>query len=352
MIGWRWSGSGRLAARVFVGACAFFLPACGLILGLDEGVGVVQGDASEDAPSQDATRAPPGSAQPDGAEAVDDAPGPSDGGPAGTTSHPISPMPTDASSSTDGCTPSTSWCDTHCGNGPDNCGMPRQCPMNCPQGYGCNAQNVCACQSEPSWCSGRCGNTQDNCGNPIDCGVCAADAGQCVAEAVRQACGSRACGQATNNCNQLVNCGLLEGLCLLQVCLPDGGCCTPNSSAACGNHCGTSATDNCGQEVECRSTCGSGDVCYQKSCCTPTDPCSGACGVTRVDNCGQTVRCGCSGAGECVTRTSTCCTPQGCSANCVDSCGLPSNSCCIEAGPPDASNSDAEPMDANLAEPE
>ncbi len=342
MAGWLRGGSGQLAVRALACAGAFLLPSCGLILGLDEGVGVVPEDASEDAPFPDATQAPPPSGHSGGSDGVGDALEPSDAG----QIQQMPPPPGVDASPTVGCTPAASWCDNHCGNGPDNCGMARECPTNCPQGYGCNTQNTCECQSEPSWCNGRCGNTEDNCNNPIDCGPCDDAGPQCAPEPVRQACGSRQCGQTTNNCNQLVNCGLLGGLCLLQVCLADGGCCTPNSSAACGTHCGTFATDNCGQQVECPSSCGSGNVCYQKSCCTPTDPCGGECGVTRVNNCGQTVRCGCSGAEECVAQTNTCCTPQGCSANCVDSCGLAASSCCIEAGPPDANAPDAGNADA------
>jgi hypothetical protein len=37
--------------------------------------------------------------------------------------------------------------------------------------------------------------------------------------------------------------------------------------------------------------------------------------------------------------------PQGCSANCVDSCGVAAASCCADAGP-DASSPDASPPDA------
>jgi hypothetical protein len=92
-------------------------------------------------------------------------------------------------------------------------------------------------------------------------------------------------------------------------------------------------TDNCGRTVQCPTTCATGLVCYEGACCTPTDPCAGACGVARVNNCGQMVQCGCSAwNAECVMATNTCCVPQGCSANCVDSCGLTSAACCVDAG--------------------
>ena len=332
---------GTLACGAVVCACTSLLPSCGLILGLDEGIAIVGDDAS----AQDANPVPE---EPDRFVA---APSGSDA----TTIPEVSPPETSTPAMADGCMPDPGWCDSHCGEGPDNCGEARQCPANCPQGYVCNAQNTCECQTEAAWCTGRCGNTTDNCDNPIDCGTCSAEAGSCQPEAVATACGGRQCGQTTNNCGQLVNCGLLGlGLCagLLQgqVCLASGECCTPESASACGNQCGTFATDNCGERVQCPSSCGSGQVCYQNSCCTPADACGGACGVTRVDNCGQTIQCGCSGAQECSAQTSTCCTPQGCSANCIDSCGLRSNSCCNDAGPPEAGAPEAGAPEAGALE--
>jgi hypothetical protein len=342
MVGSRPRCSGQLAGRAFVCVCAAFLPACGLVLGLDEGLSLRQGDASADA-----NGAPSMGADSDGAdsdatvESLDAPPGSTESGP-GVSVRPIVG---------DGCTPDPSWCDSHCGTGPDNCGQTRQCPANCAQGYVCNTNNACACETESTWCTGRCGKTTDNCGKAIDCGTCD-DASVCTAESYQSACGSRQCGQATNNCGQLVNCGVfgIGSACLnlKQTCLASGQCCSPSNASACGNQCGTFATNNCGQMVECPSSCGSGLVCHQNSCCTPSDPCSGACGVTRVDNCGQTIQCGCSGAAECLPSTSTCCTPQGCGANCIDSCGLPSSACCIDAGTTDAGDLDAEPTEATL----
>ncbi len=336
MVGSRPRSSGQLRRLAVVCGLAALLPACGWFLGLDEGIGV------PDDASADATGTPSLDAGPDGTVDI------GDGGPGPQTADaPVSAFPVGA----DGCTPDPSWCDTHCGQGADNCGQMRQCPANCAAGYVCNASNTCDCQTESTWCNGRCGPTTDNCGKAINCPACGPDASTCSPESYLAACGSRQCGQTTNNCSQLVNCAAfgLSSRCLdpRQVCLSDGGCCSPNSASACGNQCGTFATDNCGQSVQCPSSCGSGGVCYQKSCCTPTNPCGGACGVTRVDNCGETIKCGCSGGSECVAGTSTCCTPQGCGANCVDSCGLPASSCCMDAGPetgpPEAGSVDAEP---------
>ena len=288
MVGGFRGGSRRLAKRVMVGVGASLLPACGLVLGLDEGTPLPI-DASVDAPA-----GPFSEKGPDGA-----------GGPENPQARPRlrttlracrratrrfrRRRPSTDATTGDGCTPDPAWCDSHCGNGPDNCGEARQCPASCPQGYVCDSKNTCQCQAEATWCNGRCGQTTDNCGNPIDCGTCGAST--CTPESTAQACGSRQCGQTTDNCERLVNCGLLTSvLCsgLFQVCLADGGCCSPDSAGACGNQCGTFATDNCGQSVQCPSSCGSKRVCFQNACCTPADACGGACGVARVDNCGQT----------------------------------------------------------------
>jgi hypothetical protein len=317
-------GSGLLARCALVCAFAAPLSACSLILGLDEGLGLPQDDASTDAPAPSATQSGP--------DGTVDTP---DGGPPAST-HPM----------VDGCTPDPSWCDTHCGAGPDNCGETRECPSNCAQGYVCNASNACECQTESGWCNGRCGNTTDNCGKAITCSACT-DASSCTPESLQKACGGGQCGQATNNCGQLVNCGPfgLSSLCVdpRQVCLSGGTCCSPNSAGACANRCGTFATDNCGQSVQCPSSCGSGLICNANTCCAPTDPCGNACGVTRTDNCGQAIQCGCSGGAECVSTTGSCCTPQGCGADCFDSCGVPSSACCSDAGPTEAGNLDAAP---------
>jgi hypothetical protein len=305
-------------------ACVSWLPACGLLLGLDQGATGL-GDASsdavtvpvangEDAPVANGEPVADGEGEGTGSTSWDapssDAPSSVDA----TTGDPIQvPAMMDggdeASSGPlegDGCTPDPSWCDSHCGTGLDNCGETRQCASDCQQSYVCGPKNTCDCQTEMDWCTGRCGQTTDNCGNAIDCGTC--DAGGCTAESTREACGSRQCGQATNNCGQLVNCGLLgTALCsnLLQQCLDDGGCCSPNNASACGNQCGTVATNSCGKSVLC--TCGAGSVCVDNTCCKRTDPCDGTCGVTLTDNCGQEVQCACFGSDECVSNT---CVPR------------------------------------------
>ncbi len=327
--------SGSRTGRAVVVAGFSVLAGCSRILGLDQGLPLVdESDASSD-----------GTVPPIAAEAGDEI---ANVGPdfeeAATPSPAVEASIPEAGGRDDaphdagmeaGCTPDPEWCDMHCGNGPDNCGAKRQCPT-CQMGETCSASYQCKCQPDPNWCMGRCGATTDNCNNAIDCGTCGPT--PCTAESMQLACGSRQCGTAVNNCNQTVNCGLFGILSTCtnsnQVCLANGMCCTPNSGAACGNQCGTFVTDNCGRSVQCPTSCASGLVCYQGTCCTPNDPCAGACGVSRVNSCGQTVQCGCSaGNAECVTATSTCCVPQGCSANCVDSCGLPAASCCVDAGP-------------------
>jgi hypothetical protein len=327
--------------------CAPLLPACGALLGLDQGSPLLgEGDASSDAttslplPSPEAgVQGPdgvvPSSPRQEGGSPVDDS---------GPAERPESGPPGRDSAADAGCTPDPGWCNSHCGVGPDNCGGSRTCPATCAAGYTCGSGNVCQCQTESDWCNGRCGQTTDNCNKPIDCGASCPPS--CTAESMQLACGDRQCGQVTNNCSQKVNCGFLGLLsgCLSnsQVCLADGGCCTPDTASACGNQCGTSVVDNCGRTVACPTSCGSGRVCRDKVCCTPTDPCGGACGVTQMNNCGQTVQCGCASGAECLSDTNTCCVPQGCSANCVDSCGVAAASCCVpEAGPPEAGLGDA-----------
>jgi hypothetical protein len=337
-------------ALIFAGAS--LLPACGLILGLDEFVAPVD-DASADAPSTATVeeRLEDTFVDDDAEGAISEgstAPsqGPDKNG-ASTRPTPVTdsghviPPETDAS-----CTPDPSWCDTHCGSGSDNCGVMRQCPTNCPQGYECDNNATCKCKTEISWCTGRCGPTKDNCGNPIDCSSCT-DSGPppCNAQTDQEACAGRECGQATNNCGQLVNCGFLGlSLCpsLLQVCLPDGGCCSPNSARACGNQCGSFVTDNCGRTIQCPTSCGPDGICRQNVCCTRRDPCAGACDITVMDNCGETVQCACSRTQECVAQT--CCTPDGCgSTDCVDSCGVYASSCCGDAGPDGSSSGPTAP---------
>jgi len=214
-----------------------------------------------------------------------------------------------AASTYDACAPDLTWCNTHCGTGPDNCDVQRACSVNCPTGSACGANNACQCQPQSGWCNARCGQTTDNCNNPIDCGSC--DAGEtcvnhacgCTPDGLVKTCASLECGQATNNCGQTVNCGVS----------------------------GTAA-------------CPQGQVCLQAgSCCAPTDPCVGRCGgITVTNNCAQATQCSaaCANGQEC-TSTFSCCTPNGsCSGPCLDSCGAQDSTCCPapapDAGPPDS----------------
>lgn len=347
-----------IAALLAAGACA--VAGCSAILGLDSGKPRPDDDAAADSalgeasPEEaslpdagyDATLTDAGADAPETSplDAAQDGDAPSD-----------APVVTSFFDVVDACTPDPSWCDLHCGTGPDNCGESRICNPECALGYVCGADNLCACQTEPGWCTARCGDTLDNCGNAIDCGPC--DAGgdaECDPDDLDAACGSQQCGQATNSCGQLVNCGpgqLTVCGSSTQFCLPDGGCCTPDNAAACGTHCGAyPAINGCGQATSCPATCGGSQVCFNESCCTPMDPCGSACAETVTDNCGQSVQCSCASGQECVGTT--CCTPSGCSGDCVDSCGAASEACCVpEAGPPDSSLSDGpEPVDAMPAE--
>jgi hypothetical protein len=314
-----------------------------LVLGLDSGKARDDADASLDALAPDGTTSE--SADAPGADTsmspglVSDEGATLDGAADGRVDGTVGAYGVDA------CIPDPDWCDTHCGSGPDNCGEMRGCSMYCAPGDACGEGNMCVCAAESTWCNGRCGSTTDNCGNAIDCGACDAGAdAECVPESLAVACGSRQCGQATNNCQQLVNCGPsdLAQCGNSEFCLQDGGCCVQDNAGACGNHCGAyPAVNACGQGVQCPQSCGAG-VCYQESCCTPTDVCGSACNVQRVDNCGQMVSCACTGSAEC-SQSGTCCTPNGCGGNCLDSCGLPKAQCCIDAGAADASTDSAGP---------
>jgi hypothetical protein len=350
------AGSRRPAVAAVIVATLAALPACGLLLDLDHGT--PDGDDASFEAGFDA----PASVADAGVEAADAAPD------AGSDAGAIADAPVEAAAleasppvdagpdAPDACTPDPSWCDTHCGTSVDNCSESRTCPSDCGQNSTCGSGSTCVCQSDPTWCHGRCGSTTDNCNQPIDCGTCVVDAG-CMDDG--QACNGKQCGTATNNCGQTVTCGLV-GLCpnpVSQLCQSDGTCCTPNSGAACGDQCGTTATDGCGRPVQCPSSCGGSRVCFQQACCTPASPCNGACGVTMTDNCGESVQCGCSSSEECAPA-GTCCMPHGCSASCVDNCGLPSTACCVDAGPdagpeagaPEAGPAEAGPDDADTGD--
>jgi hypothetical protein len=350
------------AARVqiwfaaWLAAGAFAVQGCSAILGLDSGKPLSDEDAAPDA-APDGTR-PEASVAEGGFDAtLTDAEAP-DSDAMLSDAEQDQDAPADAPLDVthvpdviDACTPEPAWCDLHCGTGPDNCGESRVCNPECALGYVCGSSNFCQCQTEPDWCTARCGETLDNCGNPIDCGPCDAgpDVVVCAPEDIATACGAMECGQATNNCGQLVNCGpgnLSSCGSSAQFCQADGSCCTPDNAGACGTHCGAyTATNGCGQTTSCPAACGGSQVCFGESCCTPANPCGTSCATTMTDNCGETVQCSCQSGQECIVTT--CCTPSGCSANCLDSCGVYSQACCLpEAGPPDASPDATGPVDA------
>jgi hypothetical protein len=269
---------GRFALAGILGLVVCAPLACGSLLGIDSGT--PRGDASsigDDSFSDVMTIDPPG----DGGASADGGPG------------------VDGSA---GCVPNPSWCDTHCGTGPDNCNETRACSGTCPTGEQC-ISNVCRCQQNPTWCEGRCEKTTDNCGNPIDCGSCEAGVDcnsgfcGCVPDPVTTTCAGMQCGSADNNCKLPVNCGVNHSTdCDAgDYCRTDDTCCPPDDVTACSGRCQVSVTNNCGAPVTCPSSCPSGQECVSTSCCTP----------------------------------------NGCVANCTDSCGQPSAACCAhDAGAP------------------
>ena len=261
--------------------------ACGSLLGIDSGT--PRGDASTVVPGDDSSPV----AAIDGS---DEGSSPADGG-----------VPVERDAATEaGCTPDLTWCNTHCGTGPDNCGQTRVCTGDgggCPEGESC-VSNVCACESDPAWCTGRCGKTTDNCGNPVDCGsscdggaACYSNVCGCMPDPVATTCAGKECGQATNNCNLTVNCGVSGSTACAagDYCQANDTCCVPNDTAACSGRCQVSINNNCGVAVLCPQTC--------------------------------------PGTQECLNTA--CCAPSGCSANCVDNCGVASTACCApDAGSP------------------
>jgi hypothetical protein len=318
--------SGRLAVTAMFAVLAGASMACGSLLGID--LGNPRGDAS----TFDADTLGDVAVDDDGSVG-DDAQGSGEAGPV-----PDGGLRFDAA----GCAPDLSWCNTHCGTGPDNCGVTRACPSQCPQGDTCSASNTCECTSDPDWCTGRCGEVTDNCGNNIGCpgcnGVsCLGGACGCMPDPVATTCAGKQCGQATNNCGLTVPCGVNSSTACAsgEVCVAaTDSCCTPNNAGACGTKCQVSVPNNCGQTIACPSTCPNNGVCLSGQCCTPT-----ACGGNCVDNCGQPNSSCCqttpppdagggSGdAGGCVgpgvgCTTQTCCSSFcGYSGTCVTSCG-------------------------------
>ena len=320
--------------------------ACGALLGIDDGSPV--GDAAVAAPDSDFAIDAASDAANDGAiDGANDGASSSDG-----TFQPDGGFHVDAEA---GCTPDLSWCNTHCGTGPDNCNVTRACPSDCSPGQAC-VSNACACQSNPNWCAGRCLGTTDNCGQGMACPSCAAGvtcfngACGCMPDAPTKTCGTQQCGQATNNCGLTVNCGL-NGTTACpsnEVCLAaTNQCCAPDNASACGNQCQVTVTNNCGQTVACPQTCPNNGVCVKAQCCTPS-ACSGNC----VDNCGQQNASCCfappdSGqpppidagggqgdAGSCTAGGSKCASSAACCTgmcgyfgSCVPTCGGPGGPC-------------------------
>ena len=341
------SSSERLAMAGLLVVAAWAPLACGPLLGIDDGL--AKGDAAAGARDEvaiDATRA--SGADPEASEVgLPDARDQSD---------PIADVDSRVAADA-GCTPDPNWCNAHCGTGPDNCGLTRECSSTCPVEQACGANLMCACQVRADWCNGRCEDTTDNCGNPIGCGLC--DGGVpcysnvcgCMPEPAATACGASQCGQATNNCNLTVNCGV-DGSAACpqnQVCLAGPRtCCTPDNAAACGNRCQVQVTNNCDVTFVCPA-CATGQVCDNGQCCKPV-----GCGGTCVDNCGQTSQACCptpppdagspppeDGGGACTPMGSPCagnaaCCTGSCSSagTCVSACGTldvacsSTSSCC------------------------
>jgi hypothetical protein len=205
----------RLPFAVLVVMAASSPMACGALLGIDPGI-----PFGSDASVETGAGEGGGSSVADSTvEAAGDAAS-SDGGVLGDGGTDVS----DSESSIDSggtqpdgeadahCTSEVTWCNTHCGTGPDNCQQTVTC-SGCDPGDTCNTQNLCVCVPKADYCVGRCGKTVDNCNNGIDCGgcdggACTANACGCVPESATQACGKLQCGQATDNCNLTVNCGV------------------------------------------------------------------------------------------------------------------------------------------------
>jgi len=208
-----------------------------------------------------------------------------------------------------------------------------------------------ACITDPAWCNGRCDTTTDNCGQPIDCGTCEAGVScfsnvcGCMPESTAAACAGAQCGQAINNCNLAVNCGVSGSASCPpnDVCLADAGtCCTPDNGTACGGRCQVQVANNCGVTIGCPS-CPGGQVCVGGQCCTPVG-CSADC----VDSCGQPSQACCapeagapmkdSGGGPCTamgaacTGNAQCCTGAcGSGGTCLSGCGIANVSCSVTA---------------------
>lgn len=286
------------------------LAGCGSILGIDDGIA-----------DQDAVATDVGAGDDGGDDGGGDAIAPADGDAGDRGS--------DASDAA--CTPDPNWCQSHCGNGPDNCGQQRSCTNNCAPGWFCDAgANTCDCTTDPSWCNGRCQMTTDNCGRPIDCGVC--DAGACTQNTCGcspqpDPCGTMACGSTTDSCGHAVNCGVNGTTACANGGECDGGvCCTPNSNPCAGLCGGVSVDDGCGRQVQCPSTCGGDQECTSNNqCCTPSPACApNTCNTS--DSCG--VLCNCTGGGTCDPMSGQCCP----NTVCMNGCCSPGQMCAMSTG--------------------
>jgi hypothetical protein len=368
---------GRLSFRQAGFVCAWVAAsiapaACAKVWGIDDGVpypdasqeedtlldrttqGDVAGDSApaSDAPGADVTDGGKDGGA-DGADALD---GASDGD---SPSDAAADAANDAISEggagdgpAEACTPDLQWCASHCGTGPDNCGILVGCGQ-CGAGQACDVDggNLCVCQSDPGFCTNRCGPLVDNCDASVQCPGCpgtetcnGGTCSGCVPQA--GACGSQACGVALNNCQQTVYCGN-GGECVApgDVCMPDDTCCQPDNSA-CGTPafaCGGSFVNNCQQSITCPG-CPTGQMCLSGACCAPPGaPCSttaGCCnGLTCQGTCQPPVFDGGSGDAGCTTTicstTLSCCPGADCysdptATTTAGHCGPPS---CINGGP-------------------
>ena len=239
----------------------------------------------------------------------------------------------------DACTSDPNWCATHCGPGPDTCGVTRPCTDNCVAPWVCDpTSNQCQCQHDPNWCNGRCGVFNDNCGTPFDCmsctgGVACNASNTCGCTPAPNPCGSMQCGQTQDSCMHPVSCGNNGACASGGICDPDAGtCCTPLSNP-CGGRCSGTVDNGCNQQIDCSAPCATGEVCDSTGTCVcPPISCGNSCG--QVSNGCSSTMCGCTSPYVCDTTDSQCCLPNGgCSPTCIDNCGQPAP-CCPDSGPP------------------
>ncbi|HEY8089852.1 MAG TPA: hypothetical protein VIF09_18455 [Polyangiaceae bacterium] len=298
---------------------------CAKVWGIDDGLPYPDAAASGDAPG-DGTLA-----QDNAVEAPADTG--EDVGDAGDAESAAAEEAGDAEGGTDaGCDVDNNWCVSHCGSGPNNCGVTTGCSACFPgDGIFCDAStNQCDCTFDPAWCAHRCGNATDNCGNAVTCDA-GCGAGACVPDG-GSTCSGMSCGSGTDSCGNPVNCGSGGTIYCADGGLCDGGqCCQPISNP-CNGFC-NQAPNGCGGSVNCPSSCPPGENCNANDTCTcPTPGCGGAqCGtVTNV--CGSTSGlCGtCTSPASCQNNQCICPTPSCGAAQCgtiTNGCGSTSPSC-------------------------